>query len=41
MDVVTVFLNKKINIELYIDQFIKYGEKNKVYRILHIFYNFK
>ena len=41
MDIVIVFLNKKINIELYIDQPIEYSEKDKIYRMLYIFYNFK
>ena len=41
MDVITVFLNKKINIKLYINQPIKYSKKDKIYKILHTFYNLK
>ena len=41
MDVITTFLNKKINVELYMDQLTGYNEKDKVYRILHTLYNLK
>ena len=41
MDVVTAFLNGKIDVELYMDQPTRYGEKGKVCRMLRTLYSLK
>ena len=41
MDVVIVFLNKKMDVKLYMDQPIGYSEKDKVCRIFRTLYNLK
>ena len=41
MDVVTAFLNGKIDVELYMDQPTGYGEKGKVCRMLRTLYGLK
>ena len=41
MDIIITFLNRKIDIKLYIDQSTKYNKKGKIYKIFHTFYSLK